>query len=78
MERYLESTVVTALSRMLISGELTSGCVVHIEAVELDDDSYDDMSVPLKKKARLHYRIEKSESTYAESDDMNLDELIDE
>merc|ERR1712107_911816 len=32
VERFLEGTVVTKLSRMLISGELTSGTVVHIEA----------------------------------------------
>ena len=33
VERYLENTVVTALSKMLISGELSSGMTVHIEAV---------------------------------------------
>jgi ATP-dependent Clp protease ATP-binding subunit ClpB len=32
VERYLESTVVTALSKMLISGELSSGCSVIIAA----------------------------------------------
>jgi ATP-dependent Clp protease ATP-binding subunit ClpB len=63
VERYLESTVVTQLSRMLISGELTSGCVVRIEAASVndsegDEDSYDDLNVPLSKKARLRYRIE--------------------
>ena len=68
VERYLESTVVTQLSRMLISGELTSGCVVHIEATgvndgEGDDDSYDDLNVPLSKKARLRYRIERPTTT---------------
>jgi ATP-dependent Clp protease ATP-binding subunit ClpB len=76
VERYLESTVVTTLSRMLISGELSSGCVVYIEGIEVDDDSYDDLSVPLAKKARLHYRIERSESNAAESDDMNFEEII--
>ena len=35
VEHYLESTVVTTSSRMLISGELTSGCIVHIEAIDL-------------------------------------------
>jgi ATP-dependent Clp protease ATP-binding subunit ClpB len=59
VERYLESTVVTTLSRMLISGELVSGSLVRIEAVEgAEDDSYDDVSVPLQKKARLHYIVE--------------------
>jgi ATP-dependent Clp protease ATP-binding subunit ClpB len=74
VERYLESSVVTTLSRMLISGELSSGSIVHIEAVgsvgageptgttgDEDDSSFDDSSVPLKKKARLHYRIDKQE-----------------
>jgi ATP-dependent Clp protease ATP-binding subunit ClpB len=32
VERYMESTVVTTLSRMLIQGELSSGSIVHIEA----------------------------------------------
>jgi len=66
VERYLESTVVTQLSPMLISGELTSGCVVHIEAVDgggEDDSSYDDLNVPLQKKARLRYRIERPAAT---------------
>jgi ATP-dependent Clp protease ATP-binding subunit ClpB len=59
VERYLESSVVTTLSRMLISGELPSGSLVRIEAVEgPEDDSYDDVSVPLQKKARLRYVVE--------------------
>jgi ATP-dependent Clp protease ATP-binding subunit ClpB len=60
VERYLESTVVTALSRMLISGELTSGSVVRIEAIEgVEEDSFDDVSFPLQKKARLRYIVER-------------------
>lgn len=63
VERYLEGTVVTQLSRMLISGELTSGTTVHIEAVEGEDDSLDDCSIPVAKKARtLHYRIAHDEA----------------
>ena len=50
MERYLESTVVTTLSRMLISGELTSGSLARIEALEMDDESYDDLKVPLRRR----------------------------
>lgn len=69
VERYLEATVVTKLSRMLISGELASGCIVHIEAIESDDDSYDDLNVPLQKKARLSYRIERAESAGHDEDD---------
>ena len=49
VELYLKSTVLKELGRMLFSGELTTGFIVHIEAVEHD-------------KARLHYRIEESES----------------
>jgi ATP-dependent Clp protease ATP-binding subunit ClpB len=75
VERYLESTVVTTLSRMLLSGELQSGCIVHIEAepataalddnapqdsIDSDDASYDDINIPLRKRPRLHYRIERA------------------
>jgi hypothetical protein len=44
---------------MLISGELTSGTTVHIEAVEMDESSLDDCGVPLKKQKihALNYRI---------------------
>merc|ERR1712124_79562 len=38
VERYLESEVVTALSRMLISGELTSGTTVHVEGIAIYSD----------------------------------------
>jgi ATP-dependent Clp protease ATP-binding subunit ClpB len=64
VERYLESTVVTELSRMLISGEITSGTIVHIEGTETveDEGSYDDSMVQLAKKSRLVYRIEKDMS----------------
>lgn len=65
VERYLEKTVVTTLSRMLISGEIGSGTIVHIEAessVFEDDDSMGACGVPLKKKAKtpakLSYRME--------------------
>lgn len=83
VERYLESSVVTTLSRMLIAGELSSGCIVHIEAVadtdaalgagdEDDSSSFDDSSVPLKKKARLNYRIDRRQVEH--SNTMNLDD----
>merc|ERR1712137_416587 len=62
VERYLENTVVTTLSRMLISGELTSGSVVHIESVDSDDTSLDDCGVPTKKARRLQYRVEIDEA----------------
>jgi ATP-dependent Clp protease ATP-binding subunit ClpB len=70
VERYLESSVVTTLSRMLISGELASGSLVRIEAVEgPEDDSYDDVSVPLQKKARLRYVVEVQDLTDMEADE---------
>jgi ATP-dependent Clp protease ATP-binding subunit ClpB len=62
VERYMEQTIVTALSRMLISGELTAGMIVHIEAVDSDETSLDDCGVPLKKPTTLSYRLEKSKS----------------
>lgn len=63
VERYLEGTIVTELSRMLISGELSSGTTVHIECAddsnEEEDASLDDCNEPLAKKAReLVYRVE--------------------
>jgi len=65
VERYLEKTVVTTLSRMLISGELSSGTIVHIEADDAfssDDESMDECGVPVKKKAKtpakLRFRME--------------------
>jgi ATP-dependent Clp protease ATP-binding subunit ClpB len=70
VERYLESSVVTTLSRMLISGELASGSLVRIEAVEgAEDESYDDVSVPLQKKARLRYIVEVQDVTEMETDE---------
>ena len=66
VERYLESTVVTTLSRMLLSGEIQSGSIVHIEAatpqdcLDSDDASYDDLNVPLRKRPRLRYRVEQA------------------
>ena len=51
----MEGEVVTALSHMLISGELTSGTIVHIEGKCVEPES-----VPVAKKprkSRLVYRI---------------------
>lgn len=57
VERYLEQTVVTKLSKMLISGEISNGCTVFIEGVS-DDDSFDFVE-PAKKRAKtLKYRVE--------------------
>ena len=60
VERFLEGEVVTALSRLLISGELTSGTIVHIEGHSADSEDG-----PLTKKSRkgqLHYRLEPDSS----------------
>lgn len=64
VERYLEQTVVTTLSKMLISGKLSGGYTVHIEAKNGDDDSVeemvDDYYLPRKRARSLTYRIEKT------------------
>merc|ERR1712137_443379 len=62
VERYLEQTVVTKLSKMLISGEITSGCSVYIEAVPSSDDELDYIDVaPAHKRTRtkLSYNVVK-------------------
>jgi hypothetical protein len=63
---------------MLISGELTSGMVVHIEAAELDESSLDDCGIPLKKQKThaLKYRIEKDEQAedMVYEEDTNMEE----
>jgi ATP-dependent Clp protease ATP-binding subunit ClpB len=65
VERYLESTVVTELSKMLISGELQANKTVHIEAVDVDEISIDERDMPYKKlKPSLVYRVE--DTTLAE------------
>merc|ERR1711933_83011 len=59
VERYLESEVVTALSRMLISGELTSGTTVHIEGITIESED-----TPVAKRprnGRLRYRLEQDD-----------------
>jgi len=63
VERYLEKTIVTQLSKMLIKGKIASGNTVHIEAIgasSLDiSDSYVEIG-NVRKKAKLTYRVEKS------------------
>eukprot|EP00339_Tiarina_fusa_P000819 CAMPEP_0117063074 /NCGR_PEP_ID=MMETSP0472-20121206/44002_1 /TAXON_ID=693140 ORGANISM="Tiarina fusus, Strain LIS" /NCGR_SAMPLE_ID=MMETSP0472 /ASSEMBLY_ACC=CAM_ASM_000603 /LENGTH=911 /DNA_ID=CAMNT_0004782575 /DNA_START=29 /DNA_END=2764 /DNA_ORIENTATION=+ len=76
VERFLEGTVVTQLSRMLISGEIGSGATVHIEACDTEEDSLDDCSVTVAKKAKpLRYRVECESSTDATDAQMeNVDD----
>lgn len=60
VERYLESTVVTKLSKMLIGGELSSGYTVFITGVSENEDESFDFVEPEKKCTRtLKYRVEK-------------------
>lgn len=79
VERYLEGTVVTELSRMLIRGDLPSGTTVHIEANASDEDeSLDDCSVPGAKRIRsLHYRVVQDEmdSNMESNDDENWEHM---
>jgi len=84
VERYLESTVVTKLSKMLISGEIGSGCTIHIEAIPVSSSDHEQGSdsdfdndfidiVPRNKKlCELSYRIEKGTS-FSEEDAMMND-----
>jgi ATP-dependent Clp protease ATP-binding subunit ClpB len=78
VERYLEGTVVTELSRMLISGEIASSTTVHIECADDigdEDSSLDDCNHPLAKRARtLRYRVENEQQSDAMADnDKNSD-----
>jgi ATP-dependent Clp protease ATP-binding subunit ClpB len=57
VERYLEHSVVTKLSKMLISGELASGYTVFIEGVT-EDDSFDFVGPDRKRAKTLKYRTE--------------------
>lgn len=59
VERYLEQTVVTQLSKMLISGEITSGCVVRIVAEPIEEDDFVEINpINKKPKTKLMYRVE--------------------
>mmetsp|Transcript_20125 Transcript_20125/g.30192 ORF Transcript_20125/g.30192 Transcript_20125/m.30192 type:complete len:674 (+) Transcript_20125:585-2606(+) len=81
VERYMEETIVTTLSKMLISGEIGSGCTVHIEAigtasVPCNDDEIlsslpiDESTTPTKKRRTLSYRVERG-SSFSEEDIMD-------
>ena len=68
VKRYIEKTIVTTgtLSRMLISGEIGSGCTVHIESVsvtsnndELNDTPINESSKAFKRPRTLSYCVEK-------------------
>lgn len=57
VERYLENTVVTTLSKMLIGGELSSGNTVFIEGI-CEDNSFDFVEPEKKRVKTLNYRVE--------------------
>lgn len=59
VERYLEQTVVTKLSKMLIGGEIQAGMTVFIEGVMSDEDSFDFVEPEKKRHKTLKYRVEK-------------------
>jgi ATP-dependent Clp protease ATP-binding subunit ClpB len=75
LERYLEHSVVTTLSRMLISGELVSGWTVHIEAIEDDSQLDHDYALvpPVKKARKLTFRLERSASFGENGDEVMID-----
>ena len=68
VERYLENSVVTMLSKMLISGELSSGYTVFIEGIS-EDDTFDFVGQDKKRRKALTYRTEQFPV------DMTLNEL---
>ncbi|VEU38325.1 unnamed protein product [Pseudo-nitzschia multistriata] len=64
VERYLEATVVTKLSRMLISGELTSGTIVHIEGKEMtqsEESEHGRIAKRSRNGHHLYYRLENAD-----------------
>jgi ATP-dependent Clp protease ATP-binding subunit ClpB len=68
VERYLESTVVTTLSKLLIGGQLLPGCVVHIQASDADAEE-DNTNITKRKQgasssstSELKYVIKKQKT----------------
>jgi ATP-dependent Clp protease ATP-binding subunit ClpB len=73
MERDLEQTVVTKLSKMLIGGEISNGCTVFVEGVEVEHDKSFEFVEPDRKKAKtLAYRVEKFPANMALNDEGEL------
>lgn len=72
VERYLENTVVTKLSKMLIGGELSSGYTVFVEGVVDDDGSFDFVEPEKKKVKTLKYRVEKFPADVTVNEDGEL------
>jgi ATP-dependent Clp protease ATP-binding subunit ClpB len=61
VERYMESTIITELSKMVISGDLRSNMTVRIEGIDVDEMSIDEHDRPYKKlKPSLVYRVEET------------------
>ena len=71
VERYLEQTVVTKLSKMIIGGEIEAGMTVFINGVS-DDDSFDFAEPEKKRSKMLNYRVEKFPTGMTLNDDGEL------
>merc|ERR1711933_370608 len=74
VERYSESEVVTALSRMLISGELTSDTTVHIEGISIESKN-----TPVAKRPRngcLRYRLEQDDNNESTIESDNDEQYV--
>ena len=77
VKRYMKKNNVTTLSRILISGEIGSGCTVHIESVSLPSNDDELNHIPINESSKafkrprtLSYRVEKA-SHSAEEDILN-------
>lgn len=75
VERYLEGEVVTTLSRMLISGELASGTIVHIEGLESGDSGNSRIAKKPRKSGKLYYRLEQDAKYESEARGFDVPEL---
>ncbi len=68
VERHLEQTVVTKLSKMIIGGEIEAGTTVFIDGVS-DDESFDFVDPEKKRPRTLNYRVEKFPAGVTLNDD---------
>lgn len=75
IERYLEQTVATKLSKMIIGGEIEAGVTVFIDG-GCDDDSFDFVEPDKKRTKSLNYRVEKfpADMTLNDAGDLMVDQ----
>ncbi len=71
VERHLEQTVVTTLSKMIIGGEIEAGNTVFIDGIS-DDESFDFVHPEKKRPRTLKYRVEKFPAGMTLNDDGEL------